>query len=91
MGLDDRVRFKMKSEPLFYLLASCKISTHFCTHSSDSFDLDMPIECDDEYWTHPDPEQRFKQPPGKPSKIAFFNCLCRLNQILAFALRTIVR
>lgn len=76
---------------------SVKISKFFVFHyvSSDilpdSFDLDMPIECDDEYWTHPDPEKRFKQPPGKPSTITFFNCLCRLNQILAFALRTIVR
>lgn len=55
-----------------------------------SFDLDLPTECDDEYWLHPDPEQVFKQPPGKPSSIAFFNCYIRLHQILAFALRTIV-
>ena len=55
-----------------------------------SFDLDLPLECDDEYWTHPDPEQAFKQPPGKPSAITFFNCYIRLHQILAFALRTIV-
>lgn len=55
-----------------------------------SFDLEMPMEVDDEYWVHPDPEQAFKQPPGKPSKATAFNCLMRLNQILAFALRTIV-
>lgn len=55
-----------------------------------SFDLDLPTECDDEYWSHPDPEQAFKQPPGTPSSIAFFNCYIRLHQILAFALRTIV-
>lgn len=55
-----------------------------------SFDLDLPTECDDEYWMHPDPEQAFKQPPGTPSSIAFFNCYIRLHQILAFALRTIV-
>ena len=28
-------------------------------------------EVDDEYWTNPDPALAFKQPPGKPSKIAF--------------------
>ena len=57
----------------------------------NSFDIDLPTECDDEYWTNPDPEQAFKQPPGKPSKVAFFNCFVRLHQILAFAMRTIVR
>ncbi len=55
-----------------------------------SFDIDLPTECDDEYWTASEPELAFKQPPGKPSKIAFFNCYVRLHQILAFAMRTIV-
>lgn len=55
-----------------------------------SFDLEMPIECDDEYWVTSDPDMAFKQPAGKPSTVTFFNCLLRLNQILAFALRTIV-
>ena len=55
-----------------------------------SFDVDLPIECDDEYWINPDPNLAFKQPAGKPSKIVFFNCVMRLAQIHAFALRTIV-
>ncbi|KIJ07117.1 hypothetical protein PAXINDRAFT_19682 [Paxillus involutus ATCC 200175] len=55
----------------------------------DSFDLDLPIECDDEYWDHLDPEQAFKQPPDKPSMISFFTNYLKLNHILAFALRTI--
>ncbi|KAI0697708.1 hypothetical protein C8T65DRAFT_698033 [Cerioporus squamosus] len=46
-------------------------------------------ECDDEYWTPADPTLAFKQPPDRPSKIAFFNCLGRLLRILAFASRTI--
>jgi hypothetical protein len=33
----------------------------------------------------------FKQPPGKPSVLAYFNCYLKLNQVLAFTLRTIVR
>ena len=57
----------------------------------DSFDLDYPVECDDEYWVTPDPSMAFQQPPEKPSLIAFFNCMLRLNQIHAFAMRTIVR
>ena len=56
-----------------------------------SFDIDLPTECDDEYWAHADPELAFNQPPGRPSKVAFFNCYVRLHQILAFAMRTIVR
>ncbi|KAI0649560.1 fungal-specific transcription factor domain-containing protein [Trametes meyenii] len=60
-----------------------------CAIQDEDFDLDLPTECDDEYWTHPDPAQAFKQPPGKPSAVAFFNCYIRLHQILAFALRTI--
>jgi len=60
-----------------------------CAIQDEDFDLDLPTECDDEYWLHPDPNLAFKQPPGKPSVVTFFNCFLRLNQILAFALRTI--
>ena len=47
-------------------------------------------ECDDEYWSHPDPSQAFKQPPGKPSTVAFCNAFIRLLKIQALASRTIV-
>lgn len=57
-----------------------------------SFDIDLPTEVDDEYWENEhDPEQAFKQPPGKPSLLSYFVCFIKLNQILAIALRTIVR
>lgn len=56
-----------------------------------SFDLDLPTCCDDEYWEDPDPEKAFKQPPGKPSEMDFNICFLKLIQIMAFALRTIVR
>jgi hypothetical protein len=59
--------------------------------SISSFDVDLPLECDDEYWEHPNPDMAFKQPPGKPSVIAYFNSYLKLNQVLAFSLRTIVR
>ena len=55
-----------------------------------SFDLDLPVECDDEYWSPADPKDAFKQPAGKPSKMSFFIAYLKLSQILAFALRTIV-
>ena len=58
--------------------------------TSPSFDLELPIECDDEYWLTPEGKPLFKQPLEKPSKVSAFVYSIRLGQILAFALRTIV-
>ena len=55
-----------------------------------SFDLDMPIECDDEYWFPDDREAPFKQPAGTPSTVAYLNCSLKLGQISSYAVRTIV-
>ncbi|KAK7682544.1 hypothetical protein QCA50_014344 [Cerrena zonata] len=60
-----------------------------CAIQDEDFDLELPVECDDEYWLVTETDLKFQQPPGKPSRITFFNCFQRLNQILAFALRTI--
>ncbi|KAI0030613.1 fungal-specific transcription factor domain-containing protein, partial [Vararia minispora EC-137] len=60
-----------------------------CAVQEEDFDLEMPIDCDDEYWTHPDPSQAFKQPPGKPSLVSNFISNLKLVKILGFALRTI--
>ncbi|KAL1744459.1 fungal-specific transcription factor domain-containing protein [Schizophyllum fasciatum] len=60
-----------------------------CATQEEDFDLDFPTECDDEYWDHPDPEKAWKQPPGRPSYIAFFNSMLALHEILAICLRTI--
>ncbi|KAF9001492.1 fungal-specific transcription factor domain-containing protein [Cyathus striatus] len=60
-----------------------------CAIQDEDFDVDYPLEVDDEYWDHPDPAMRFKQPPGKPSSVTFFNLFLRLHQVLAFTLRTI--
>ncbi|KAF8834771.1 hypothetical protein BDN67DRAFT_914233 [Paxillus ammoniavirescens] len=60
-----------------------------CAIQDEDFDLDFPVECDDEYWEDPNPEQAFEQPPGKPSTMSFFTSYLKLNHILAFALRTI--
>ncbi|KJA27601.1 hypothetical protein HYPSUDRAFT_34708 [Hypholoma sublateritium FD-334 SS-4] len=55
-----------------------------CALQDEDFDLDLPLECDDEYWEH-----GFQQPPDKPSSISFFNCYLRLIDILAYAMRLI--
>ncbi|KII84896.1 hypothetical protein PLICRDRAFT_95023 [Plicaturopsis crispa FD-325 SS-3] len=58
-----------------------------CPMQDKDFDLDLPKNCDDEYWENAeDPEQNFTQPPGKPAATHFFICLIKLNQIIARAL-----
>ena len=78
--------FTTKSRPIFPLMEGSFAHTLLY-----SFDLDKMTEVDDEYWENENPDLAFKQPEGKPSKIAFANCLIRLQKILAYASRTIVR
>jgi hypothetical protein len=56
-----------------------------------SFDLDLPLEVDDEYWEgRQGSEKIFEQPRGIPSRIAAFNHFIKLTQIMAFTMRTMV-
>ncbi|KAJ7849906.1 fungal-specific transcription factor domain-containing protein, partial [Mycena leptocephala] len=48
---------------------------HPCALQYDDFDVELPLECDDEFWEHP--IHPFQQPPGLPSRIAFFNMMIR--------------
>lgn len=60
-----------------------------CAIQDEDYDVDLPIECDDEYWDHPDPQKRFKQPKDKPSFVTYFIFQIKLCNILAFTLRTL--
>ncbi|KIP05396.1 hypothetical protein PHLGIDRAFT_36445 [Phlebiopsis gigantea 11061_1 CR5-6] len=60
------------------------------THDDD-FDIDLPVECDDEYWTNDNPELMFKQPPGKPSTVSMFVQIIHLECILSRVYREIYR
>lgn len=60
-----------------------------CAIQDEDFDVDFPVECDDEYWENPDPAKRFKQPLDKPSYVTGFVLLLKLNQIMTILLRTI--
>uniref|UniRef100_A0A0W0F023 Xylanolytic transcriptional activator regulatory domain-containing protein n=1 Tax=Moniliophthora roreri TaxID=221103 RepID=A0A0W0F023_MONRR len=61
-----------------------------CAVQDEDLDLDMPIECDDDYLVeHPDPQIGFRQPPGRPSYVAAFTSCLKLMRLLAMALRTI--
>ncbi|KAF9073616.1 putative fungal-specific transcription factor [Rhodocollybia butyracea] len=59
------------------------------TIHEEEYDVELPINCDDEYWEHPDPDMAFKQPTGTPSKLSFFIHYLKLMDILAYATRTI--
>ncbi|KAH9957115.1 fungal-specific transcription factor domain-containing protein, partial [Russula dissimulans] len=60
-----------------------------CAMTEENYDVDLPIECDDDYWETRDPVLAFRQPPGKPSKVSYFNHLIKINVLHSHALRTI--
>lgn len=55
-----------------------------------SFDADLPLEVDDEYWENDDPELAFQQPENKPSRVTAYNLWLRLTDIIDFVLRSFV-
>lgn len=54
-----------------------------------SFDVEYPVECDDDYWETPNPDDAFRQPPGKPSVITSFVLHLKLFEIMGLSLRTL--
>ncbi|KAJ6540579.1 fungal-specific transcription factor domain-containing protein [Mycena capillaripes] len=56
-----------------------------CAIQYHDFDIDLPLECDDEYWEHP--THPFQQPAGVPSRVTFFSTLIGLYHILALSLK----
>ncbi|KAF8628855.1 hypothetical protein AX15_003649 [Amanita polypyramis BW_CC] len=61
----------------------------FGLHDED-FDIEPPVQCDDEYWEIDENSYvTFNQPPGKPSYITGFIAHLKLTEILAFAMRTL--
>ncbi|KAJ3502842.1 hypothetical protein NLJ89_g8706 [Agrocybe chaxingu] len=58
-----------------------------CAIWEEDYDIDLPIDCDDEHWEHLDPESRFKQPRGEPSLVSAFIQQIKLMQILVFCIR----
>ncbi|KAJ3998245.1 fungal-specific transcription factor domain-containing protein [Lentinula boryana] len=49
--------------------------------TSDDYDVEFPIECDDEFWEQPD-ELAFKQPPGKLCQLTYWIHMLKLASIL---------
>ena len=61
-----------------------------CVLMDLSFDLAMPLCCDDEYLTGKSGQELSQQPSGEPSLMAYFNLSLKLSQIEGLAIRTIV-
>lgn len=59
--------------------------------NTHSFDIDLPLEVDDEYWEADEPHLAFRQPPNKPSTITSFVAWLEMGQTITFALKTLVR
>ncbi|KAK7044115.1 Gypsy retrotransposon integrase-like protein 1 [Paramarasmius palmivorus] len=57
----------------------------------DDFDIDLPAECDDEYWESVGSGKPFVQPRGKPSTTSYFVTLLKLLDILSLVERTLLR
>ncbi|KIY53936.1 hypothetical protein FISHEDRAFT_68311 [Fistulina hepatica ATCC 64428] len=53
------------------------------TIQDSDFDVEMPLEVDDEYWEAEDPTMAFKQPEGVPSRIRAFTLYIKLACIVS--------
>lgn len=60
-----------------------------CCLFDEEIDLDLPIECDDEYWEPQSTVNAFKQPPGRPAIVSYFNCYLKLTSLITVCLRTV--
>ncbi|KAJ8089031.1 Gypsy retrotransposon integrase-like protein 1 [Marasmius tenuissimus] len=61
---------------------------------TDDFDLPLPLDCDDEYWVQGEkddaaPDQGFKQPKDKPSRLSYWVTFLKLLDIVSFAQKTL--
>ncbi|KAL1746097.1 fungal-specific transcription factor domain-containing protein [Schizophyllum fasciatum] len=61
-----------------------------CALSDEDLAIRYPLNVDDEYWHNPDaPEQSWKQPSGKPSKVSCFIASMKLSRIVEITIRTL--
>jgi len=61
-----------------------------CSWNSTSFNVEYPLEVDDEFWENDDPQLAFRQPSDKPSTVVAFNLWLRLTDFTASALHRFV-
>lgn len=75
--------------------AGCRVSAHQAKRNDSltlacSFDIDYPLDVDDEFWETGNPETDFKQPPDKPSRMSYFVTILKLTRIIGDVLKTVV-
>ncbi|CCM01111.1 uncharacterized protein FIBRA_03159 [Fibroporia radiculosa] len=60
-----------------------------CCSGEEDFDLELPLEVDDEFWEGDSTREPFRQPHGKPANVTAFVHWIKLSQICASTLRTL--
>ncbi|KAG7446295.1 uncharacterized protein BT62DRAFT_931742 [Guyanagaster necrorhizus] len=93
-GYQPTVEDELKKRAFWALITLDRLISLFLGRPSiirdEDFDLETPVECDDEYWEiEPNGRVHFHQPPNTPSKITYFCLHLKLCEILAFVLRTL--
>lgn len=68
---------------------SCAAMGRTLSLRDEDFDVEYPLDVDDEYWDTGNPSKNFIQPAGQTSKVSMFIMSLKLERILAFALKNI--
>ncbi|KAL0577502.1 Gypsy retrotransposon integrase-like protein 1 [Marasmius crinis-equi] len=91
-GHKPTVNDEQKKRIFWVLITADRLICNFLGRPSairdEDFDLELPIECDDEYWQNADPEKAFVQPHGQPPRVSFFIATIKLCEILSFLMKT---
>lgn len=74
---DSRIRLFGPTTSHTHRRVRSRSSAGFLTLEYYSYDVDPPLEVDDEYW-----EQDFVQPPDKISSLSFFAHFARLFEVI---------
>ncbi|KZT11021.1 uncharacterized protein LAESUDRAFT_644067 [Laetiporus sulphureus 93-53] len=92
-GRKPTVEEELWKRAVWHLIAMDRLGSMLvgrsCCCREEDFDLDLPLEVDDEYWENDDPNLAFQQPEGKPALVTAFVFWVKLSRITAFALRTL--
>ncbi|KAH9478764.1 FAD-dependent monooxygenase OpS4 [Psilocybe cubensis] len=87
------VEEELQKRAFWALICLDNLSSSFVGRSGstphDAYDVEYPVECDDEFWETEDPDQAFRQPPGRPSYMTAYVHFIKLCEILGFVLRTL--
>ncbi|KIK66034.1 hypothetical protein GYMLUDRAFT_158408 [Collybiopsis luxurians FD-317 M1] len=70
------------------LFASAVLGRPSCM-KEDDFDVDLPLECDDEFWDPADPQRVSDRPQGDSSTMTYWICYIKLMKILGAVLRAV--